>query len=72
MHYVTIRQHLAAGLVTVEAYNTDTDGVSGATISTQDVWRWLWDRRPCQVLLRGRTYWLEHPEACTERLVPWF
>ncbi|MFN2132090.1 MAG: hypothetical protein ACK2VD_16295 [Anaerolineae bacterium] len=71
VHYVTIKPHPAEGLVEMEAYNTDTDGVSGQTVRVDEVWRWLWERRPCQVQVRGRTYWLEQPKAHLECLVSW-
>lgn len=71
MHYVTIKPCPAAGLVEMEAYNTDTDGVSGQIVRTEDVWRWLWERRPCQVQLRGRSYWLKQPEVRLEHVVSW-
>lgn len=71
MDCVTIRHHnRTAGLVEMEVHNTDTDGVSGVTLKTQDVWPWLWERRPCRVRVGGHTYWLERPEARIERMAP--
>jgi hypothetical protein len=55
----------------METYNTDTDGVSGQTVRTDDVWHWLWQRRPCQVQVRGRTYWLGQPQARREPMPSW-
>jgi hypothetical protein len=69
MNHVTIKQHHADGLVEMEAYDTDTNAVSGLTMRACDLWRWLWERRPCQVHVRGRSYSLEHPAARMERWV---
>jgi hypothetical protein len=69
MNYVTIKQHDTDGLVEMEAYDTDTNAVSGLTMRACDLWNWLWERRPCQVHVRGRSYSLEHPAARMERWV---
>lgn len=71
VHYVMIKPHAVESMVELESYNTDTDGVSGQAVKVDDVWRWLWERRPCQVQLRGRTYWLRQPEAHVEAVVSW-
>lgn len=69
MNYVTIKQHDAEGLVEMEAYDTDTDAVSGLTMRACDLWSWLWERRPCRVRVRGRSYSLENPTPSLERWV---
>jgi hypothetical protein len=69
MNHVTIKRHHADGLVEMEAYDTDTNAVSGLTMRACDLWNWLWERRPCQVNVRGRSYSLEHPASRMERWV---
>jgi len=69
MNYVTIKQNHADGLVDMEAYDTDTNAVSGLTMRACDLWRWLWERRPCRVHVRGRSYSLEHPATRLERVM---
>ena len=58
MNYIEIRGHRIDGVVKVEMYNTDTDGVGGLAIKASDLWHWLSQCRPCQVHLRGRDYYL--------------
>ena len=58
MNYIEIKSHRTDGVVKVEMYDTDTDGVSGLAIEASDLWRWLSQCRPCQVRLRGRDYLL--------------
>lgn len=60
MNRVTIKAYHGDGLVEIETYNTDTDAVGGFILSVFELWRWLWEHRPCQVFLRGRDYWLPH------------
>jgi hypothetical protein len=69
MRYVKIKGHDADGLVAVETYDTDTNGVGGFAVKVPDLWRWLWECRPCQVRVRGRVYWLQ-PTARVARPVP--
>jgi hypothetical protein len=69
MNHVTIKRHHADGLIEMEAYDTDTNAVSGLTMRACDLWNWLWERRPCQVNVRGRSYSLEHPASRMERWV---
>jgi hypothetical protein len=69
MNYVTIKNHHTDGLVAVETYDTDADGVGGLTVRASDLWRWLWQRRPCQVHVRGHNYSLQCPAAQTGRSV---
>ena len=71
MYYVSIKLHPAGGLVEMEAYDTDTDGVTGQPMRADQVWRWLWAHRPCQVQMRGRTYWLEQPGVRAECAASW-
>jgi hypothetical protein len=61
MNYIEIKSHHTDGVVKVEIYDTDTDGVGGLAIETSDLWRWLFQCRPCQVHLRGRDYLLPRP-----------
>ena len=56
MNHVTIKQNHADGLVDMEAYACD-------------LWRWLWEHRPCRVHVRGRSYSLEHPATRLEQLM---
>jgi hypothetical protein len=59
MNCVTIKHHRGDGQVAVEMYDTDTNAVGGHTVSTSDLWRWLWEYRPCQVRVHGRVYSLQ-------------
>ena len=61
MNYIEIKSHRTDGVVKVEMYNTDTDGVGGLTIEASELWRWLSQCRPCQVRLHGRDYLLQRP-----------
>jgi hypothetical protein len=70
MNCVTIKSHHADGLVAVETYDTDTNSVGGLTVSAPDLWRWLWQCRPCQVRVRGRIYSLQCPATRTGRPTP--
>lgn len=71
VHCVRIKPHPTEGLVEVEAYDTDTDGVTGQAMTADQVWCWLWAHRPCQVEVRGRTYRLEQPGTGAERVASW-
>jgi hypothetical protein len=71
VHDVSIKPHPADGMIQVEAYDTDTDGITGQAMRADQVWRWLWTHRPCRVQVRGRTYWLEQPEMGVERTGSW-
>jgi hypothetical protein len=62
MNYIEIKGHRTDGVIEVEMYNTDTDGVSGLAIEASELWHWLSQCRPCQVHVRGRDYWLRRPE----------
>ena len=61
MNYIEIKNHSTDGVVKVEMYDTDTDGVGGLAIEVSNLWRWLSRCRPCQVHLRGRDYLLQRP-----------
>ena len=61
MNCIEIKSHHVEGVVAVELYNTDTDGVSGLCVEASNLWQWLGQCRPCQVRLRGREYLLQHP-----------
>ena len=67
MKCVTIKGRHADGQVGVETYDTDTDAVGGLTVSASDLWRWLWQCRPCQVHLNERVYSLHSPATHTGR-----
>ena len=69
MNYVTIKGHRTDGFVAVETYDTDTDAVGGFTVSASDLWQWLWQRRPCQVRLRGHIHLLQRQAAYTGRSI---
>ena len=59
MNCVTIKSYRNDGRVAVETYDTDTNAVGGLTVRASDLWRWLWEYRPCQVRVRGRVYSLQ-------------
>ena len=65
MNYIEIKGHRIDGVVKVEMYNTDTDGVGGLAIKASDLWHWLSQCRPCQVHLRGRDYLLQRKPRAT-------
>jgi hypothetical protein len=69
MNYITIKDHCTDGLVAVETFDADTEGVGGFAVSVSDLWRWLWRCRPCTVHLRGRIYSLQTPARCTGRSI---
>ena len=69
MNCITVKSYHADDLVAVETYDTDTNAVGGFTVSVRDLWRWLWECRPCQVRVRGRIYSLQ-AAACAARPVP--
>lgn len=68
MNCIEIKRHHTEGLVAVELYDTDTDGVSGFAMETSNLWHWLSQCRPCQVRLRGREYLLQS----STRTAGWF
>ena len=70
MNYVMIKSYRTDGLVAVETYDTDTQAVGGLSVSVSDLWRWLWQCRPCQVHLHGRVYSLQSPATYTRRPTP--
>jgi hypothetical protein len=51
MNCITIKSHHTDGIVTVEMYDTDTDGVGGLEVRASELWRWLEQCQPCQVHL---------------------
>jgi hypothetical protein len=61
MYCIEIKSHHASGVVAVELYDTDTDGVSGLAVKASKLWRLLSQYRPCQVHLRGHDYLLQRP-----------
>ena len=67
MRYIEIKSYHKDGVVKVELYDTDTDGVGGLTIEASELWRWLSQCRPCQVHLRGRDYLLQRPTRAAGR-----
>jgi hypothetical protein len=62
MNCVTIKGGCKDDWVTVETYDTDTNAVGGLSVSVSDLWRLLWECRPCQVRMRGRIYALQRPQ----------
>lgn len=69
MECITIKSCRTEGLVAVEIYDTDTDGVGGLIVKTSELRRWLRQRGPCQVHVRGRVY-SRQPVARTAQPVP--
>ncbi len=56
MNYVTVKGYHKDNAVEVEIRNTDTNGVGGYVVPVCDLWRWLWQCRPCVVQRSNRQY----------------
>jgi hypothetical protein len=70
MNCIQIKSHDTEGVVSIELYDTDTDGVSGFALETSNLWHWLSQCRPCQVRVRGREYLLQRPTGAAGWSVP--